>query len=356
MFFVVILVLSLIPQATALFKVRGHLLLMIENMIISVLFCVSELELTILWNKNEVIATMMEYMKNDWLQPKTEQERDVMLSYGKATRILTIGGYLIIAVTIMFYHSPVFFGVALRTLSNLTDIGDRPFALQSYYFFYPYNSPVYELVVLSQLGICFVGTFCYTTVGTLFGAIVLHVSAQLENLYNRMENMAKGDDAENFEIEFRTNMDEHERLIRFSGMIESTFSLMLLGVIAGFTMMFCMQGYEIIEMLSDDIERPIIQIAVNIFYVIYATYLMFGFSAVGQTLVTQSEKIQYATYNCEWYNRSAQEAAQLIPVLVRSQRPLVITAGKFVSLNLAAFATLLKTTGGYISCLLAAKD
>nr|UEN71262.1 olfactory receptor 79 [Gregopimpla kuwanae] len=329
---------------------------MIDNLIASLLFIVIEFELITLWNKNEVISTMMEYMKNDWMQPRTQQERDVMLKYGKLSRIITIGGYLIIAVTVVCYHSPVIFGFVLRTLTNLTDIGDRPFVLQTSYPFDAYKSPVYELVVVSQLLICTFCGFCYTTVGTLFGVIVLHVSAQLENLYNRLEGTAKNNDTDNFQIEFKFNVEEHERLIRFSEMIENTFSLMLLEVVTGFTLMVCLQGYQIIVILRDDIQRPLIQVVFCITYMMYVIFITFVYSAVGDILVSQSEKIQYATYNCGWYKLKPQEAAQLIPILIRSQRPLVITAGKFISLTLPTFAKLLKTTAGYISCLLAMKD
>nr|UEN71206.1 olfactory receptor 23 [Gregopimpla kuwanae] len=356
-FAVYLSIVLIIPMATALLTVWGDLFLVSDNLKLSLLWVIVELQYITLWQKDEEIAKMMRYIEEDWMKPKTEKERDIMVSYGKLSRILTIGGYVIVVVTILSDHIPVLFGVILRTPTNLTDFDfDRPLVMQTIYFFDVYHPPVYQIVVANQFIAGSIGGLCYTTVGTLFGVIVLHVSGQFEILYSRIENLVEGDDTDNLQIKFRITIEEHSRLIRFAEMVEDTFSLMLLEVAANFAMIFCLQGYLVIVMISDEIDRPLSQVLFGVMYGLNLLFVSLVYSAVGDTLVAQSEKIQYATYNCEWYKLEPWEAAQFIPLLVRSQKPQVITTGKFASLTLPTFATLLKTVAGYISCLLAVKE
>nr|UEN71208.1 olfactory receptor 25 [Gregopimpla kuwanae] len=353
----IIIIFGLFPQTFALFRVWGDLTLMVENLITYLPFVVTLCKIVTMWYKKEVIITMMNFVREDWRKLKSKKEREVMIKYAHASRMITFGGYLVIVATVLVYHPPVIFGVVLRTLSNITDTGNRPLVLQTIYLFDVYKTPIYELTVITQAMSCSLAGFCYTTVGALFGVIVLHVCSQLENLTFRLEEMLKNDKEQmNFRKLFSLTVKEHQRLIRFVDMIENTFSIMLLMIVPAFTITFCVQGFQLINTLGDDVKRPMVQVVFCVVYMSFIAFVMFVYSSVGQALATQSEEIQYAAYNCEWYNLRPKEAAQLILILIRAQRPLQITAGKFVPLTMSTFATLLKTTAGYLSCLLAVHE
>ncbi|XP_014467935.1 PREDICTED: odorant receptor 49b-like [Dinoponera quadriceps] len=80
------------------------------------------------------------------------------------------------------------------------------------------------------------------------------------------------------------------------------------------------------------------------------------YCAAGEFLVTQSEKVHRTTYESKWYITEPQVAKDLTLIMLRANKPLHITAGKTFPLTMATFCSLLKTSAGYISVLLANRD
>ncbi|KAK0093232.1 hypothetical protein PV326_014002 [Microctonus aethiopoides] len=62
----------------------------------------------------------------------------------------------------------------------------------------------------------------------------------------------------------------------------------------------------------------------------------------------QSESLFTAVYNCNWVTLTPSEFRQIILILIRTRQPLYITAGKF--------SPIIKTSCGWVSVLLAAKN
>ncbi|XP_014480776.1 PREDICTED: odorant receptor 63a-like [Dinoponera quadriceps] len=80
------------------------------------------------------------------------------------------------------------------------------------------------------------------------------------------------------------------------------------------------------------------------------------YCAVGELLVVRYEEIYNAVYECEWHTLKSQEAKNLILLMVRTNKPLYITAGKILPMTISTFCSILKTSGGYISVLLANRN
>ncbi|XP_011703246.1 PREDICTED: odorant receptor 43a-like [Wasmannia auropunctata] len=77
------------------------------------------------------------------------------------------------------------------------------------------------------------------------------------------------------------------------------------------------------------------------------------YCVVGEILVAQCEGIYHAAYNYEWYMLEPEEAKTLIIIMIRANKSLHITAGKMFPMTLSTFCNLIKTSGGYVSVLLA---
>ncbi|XP_012058424.1 PREDICTED: odorant receptor 49b-like [Atta cephalotes] len=77
------------------------------------------------------------------------------------------------------------------------------------------------------------------------------------------------------------------------------------------------------------------------------------YCAVGELLVTQSEKIHRATYEYVWYTLEPKAARNLTLIMLRTKKPVNITAGKTFPMTMSTFCNLLKTSMGYVSVLLA---
>ncbi|KAL6445333.1 hypothetical protein ACFW04_002268 [Cataglyphis niger] len=77
------------------------------------------------------------------------------------------------------------------------------------------------------------------------------------------------------------------------------------------------------------------------------------YCVVGEILIEKCEGICYAAYEYAWYTLKPNEARSLMLIMIRAERPLYITAGKIFPMTLSLFCSLIKTSAGYISVLLA---
>jgi hypothetical protein len=59
-------------------------------------------------------------------------------------------------------------------------------------------------------------------------------------------------------------------------------------------------------------------------------------------LVSKSLAVNYAVFNCHWYNHSMRFKKLLQMVITRSQIPAQLTAGKFYTVSLRTFADVRK--------------
>ncbi|XP_012060335.1 PREDICTED: uncharacterized protein LOC105623554 [Atta cephalotes] len=80
------------------------------------------------------------------------------------------------------------------------------------------------------------------------------------------------------------------------------------------------------------------------------------YCAVGEILTAKCDRIHCAVYFNEWYTLNARNSRDLILLMLRTNKPLHLHFGKLFPLTMATFCSLLKTSVGYISVLLTAKN
>lgn len=54
---------------------------------------------------------------------------------------------------------------------------------------------------------------------------------------------------------------------------------------------------------------------------------------------TKHEEVYNAVYTCKWYMLETKEAKNLILLLVRTNKPLYITAGKMIPMTMSTFCS-----------------
>ncbi|XP_018303734.1 odorant receptor 22c-like [Mycetomoellerius zeteki] len=79
----------------------------------------------------------------------------------------------------------------------------------------------------------------------------------------------------------------------------------------------------------------------------------FLYCGAGEIITMQCEEVYRALCDLEWYRLEPQYARSLILLMIRASQPVRITAGKIFPLTMTTFCSLLKTSAGYISFLLA---
>ncbi|XP_011063847.1 PREDICTED: odorant receptor 59b-like [Acromyrmex echinatior] len=80
------------------------------------------------------------------------------------------------------------------------------------------------------------------------------------------------------------------------------------------------------------------------------------YCAVGEILVSQCEGVYQAAYKYKWYNLEPKKAKNLMMIMIRANKSLYLTAGKLFPMTMSTFCNLLKTSGGYVSVLLAHRE
>ncbi|XP_025989907.2 odorant receptor 43a isoform X2 [Solenopsis invicta] len=351
MIFFIVTFLSIIPLLCSLIRVWGNMILVVDNLQVTLPLLVVSLKIIIMrWNRT-AIALFVKMMAEDWMELKIDAERKIMIRRAQTARLVVICGYiLMIFVFIVLIILPSF-GLHFRYVTNETD-QKRLLPFQSYYFYDTDKSPQFEFALVIQATTMFLGAITYTSVDAFLGLVILHICGQLENFKHRLVNLTSCKD---FDSALRNNVRTHQRIIRFANNIEDTFTLMMLGLVFYFGIVFCLFGFLLVTVIAgDEIGRMSLTrvcfLMIGIFTLVAHTFLYCG---AGEIIAKQSEAVYRAMCNLKWYKLEPRKEKNLILLMMRANEPFYITAGKIFPLTMTTFCSLLKTSAGYISFLLA---
>ncbi|XP_026827515.1 uncharacterized protein LOC113561405 [Ooceraea biroi] len=201
----------LFPMLHSLLKIYDDIMSTIDNLQYTLPLLIAVIKLFIIWQKKCDILPLLNMMKDDWLRPKTSEERNVMIKQARIARILTIFSCFVIiqAGAVMILLSVC--GISMRYRTNRTDSG-KLLLLQSYYLYDVSNSPLYEITFGLQTVSLILAGIMYTCTDTFMSLLIFHVCGQLENLKARIRNLGK---YSNFADTLSTSVKDHIRLLRF---------------------------------------------------------------------------------------------------------------------------------------------
>ncbi|XP_039312120.1 odorant receptor 43a isoform X3 [Solenopsis invicta] len=327
----------IIPALVSLIRVWGDMILMIDNLQFTLPLLITALKVFIMWYKKGALSPLINMIVKDWMRIKIEEERNIMLKQARIIRLLAMCGVLMIISTILISICCFLFGWTLRHVTNLTDPMGKPLSIQSYYLHDVSSSPNYELTYAIQVIGQSVSGLTYTAVDNFLGLLVLHICGQMENLHLRLLNLGKDS---KFKAVLKYNIIDHIRLIRSIEIIDDTFNLMLLGLLFLFGILFCLHGFLIINVVNRGGHLPIGQLSFYVAATLCVLMHMCLYCAVGEFLVTQSERIHWATYEYMWYTLNPKVARNLILIMLRSKKSLNITAGKIFPMTMAMFCNI----------------
>ncbi|XP_039307768.1 odorant receptor 13a isoform X2 [Solenopsis invicta] len=275
--FVIITFISGIPLICSLLRVRHDMILVIDNLQITLPLMIVSLKLVVMRWKRTALLSIINMMEEDWIALKTDAERNVMIKRARTARMIVICGCVLM---IMAFTSIIvfpIFGVPFRRLTNITD-RDKPLPLQTYYFYDTDKSPQFEITLVIQAITIFLAAVTYTSVDAFLGLTVLHICGQLENFKYRLDNLISCKD---FNSALRSNVIIHLRLIRFAYKMEDTFALMLLGLVFYFGIVFCLYGFLLLTIIAENETSKIsivrvLYVAVGVITLLVHTFLYCG--------------------------------------------------------------------------------
>ncbi|XP_039307769.1 odorant receptor 22c-like isoform X2 [Solenopsis invicta] len=315
-----IIFVAFVPTINAVIQVWSNMILVIDNLRIALTLLAALLKYVTILRKRTVLLSIINMMAKDWITFKSNTERDMMIKQAQTARLVTVIGYFFMIIGILGAIIPAIFGIQILSVTNHTD-QHKALLFLTYDF---YDSDKNSFLVL----------------------IILHVCGQLENFRCRLINMVS---CKNFDRKLNNIVASHLRVIRFADKIENTYSLMMLIMLLHFIIVFCLSGFcLLLEM--EDITTKIYFSIIMLTILLINTFL---YCAAGELLTEQCNAVYHAICNLEWYKLESRNARNLILLIIRARHPCYITAGKIIPLTVATFSSVLKTSCGYITFLLA---
>ncbi|XP_076279847.1 odorant receptor 10-like isoform X3 [Lasioglossum baleicum] len=208
------------------------------------------------------------------------------------------------------------------------------------------ESPVYELVVTAQFLHLASSAFTFGAFIGLLLMVTLHVGCNVDILCNRMLDSPVTDHEQ-----VRFFISRQQEIISFVEKIEELYTYIALSQLLSSTFITCCVGYLLVISLGAENGLPMIIKCIVFYYVICLEAFIYCF--VGEFLDIKSKTIATTAFDILWYNLHPDVSRQLVLLILRAQKGLPLTFGKFSMMNLESFTGIMKASASYVSVLLA---
>ncbi|XP_071556216.1 odorant receptor 10-like [Temnothorax nylanderi] len=181
---------------------------------------------------------------------------------------------------------------------------------------------------------------------SLFLAITLHICGQMEIL--KIELFNYGVKSKNIDEDFSVLASRHHYLIEHAELLVDTISFVLLVQMLFSSILICLMGFQLITALKAHDAGMVTKTTTAL-----SAFLLqlFFYSFVGDYLKCQMEEVAYSIFSCNWYNLPSKLMKNVLFVIVRSQQPVQLLAGRFFAVNIKTYMTILKSSLSYLSVL-----
>nr|XP_003700925.1 PREDICTED: odorant receptor 4-like [Megachile rotundata] len=305
---------------------------------------------TLLLRKKE-IQCCVKHMQIDWRSVMKSKDQEIMLKHAEFGRYVVIlcttfmqGGVLCYCVIMGFTTEVIQVGNETRTI--------RMLPCAAYKKLIPVDtSPTNEIILFVQFLAGFIVNS--STVGAFSLAIVFatHAYGQLNVLIawiRELVNKWRDCDRNIYLKEIGVVVENHLRALSFISYIEDMMTEICFLELFKCTFNICMLGYYVLTQWANrDYQSMTIyavilcSMAFNIFIVCY----------IGEKLSEQCKKVGDSVYMTNWYYLPDKHILDLLLIISRSSTVIRMTAGKFVTMSLYTFASVVKTAFAYLNVL-----
>nr|WHS04447.1 odorant receptor 44 [Psyttalia incisi] len=216
-----------------------------------------------------------------------------------------------------------------------------PLDVDTWYYYLWAAISLSKIVRITVIGAC----------DLLYMIFAEHAHAVFRTLGYVIENLPAYNESEPIDRSYeylRSCAALHNRIINFAERVRDIYLWSYLGVIILNTFMITLTGVQMVRNYHN--TEKLIKFTINgttqLFHLFMQCY-------AAQRVMDGSLEIKDALSKTKWFNASA-KAKKLIPLMMmRAQNPVVITAGKMFVMNMNLFTVVVKTSGSYLTMLLA---
>ncbi|XP_058808732.1 odorant receptor 46a-like isoform X2 [Phymastichus coffea] len=330
----------IVPQVRKLLYIWRDLNAVVDILSIGlIIVIICFLKFLRVWCNYADFNVLLKSVHNDW-KIATENEQILMWKYARYSRLvatvsicsLLSNCHLLHTWAIVQYHFD------LKSLCE-NETMDRPFAMEMDYYFDVQSTPVYEimclLIYLAIISACLI----YAGYDSVFVLLMLHYTALFNNLRVKVENLVEDQMAKqcSFVDVLVPLINRHQYLCRYTSLVEKNFNGVFLVQILFTSIHLCLQGYEFVVVISKNGLKELPQLLFIIFYVFTSLFSLFIYCFISEQLRIQSGDLYTSIYKVNWYELFPYESKLLLLMMIRTENPVNITAGKFAILSLEYF-------------------
>ncbi|XP_012230128.1 odorant receptor 4-like isoform X2 [Linepithema humile] len=295
------------------------------------------------------IKRCLKHIEEDWKNVISTDAREIMIKSAKT------GRHLVALCGIFMYGSGLSFRTILPFVKgkivNAQNITIKPLPCPGYFFFFNAQvSPNYEIIFALQV-LSGLITFSITTgVCGLAAVFVMHACGQLRILMDLLKRLVDQEwqDSQVIDKKLAEIVEHQIRVRNFLRLVEETMQQVCLIDLMGCTIIVCIIGYCII--MEWEKHNPI---AMCSYFITLTSMLinMFLFCYTGEQLTVQAEKVAITSCELEWYRLPDKKARGIVLVIIMSNLPTKITAGKIMDLSFKTYGDVVKTAVTYFNML-----
>ncbi|XP_076235698.1 uncharacterized protein LOC143180057 [Calliopsis andreniformis] len=314
----------------------ADLRVLMDAMSLTVSNIVIFLKLMIIWCNYRVFHNILTIILDDWNNYSlTSQCKQVMLDKAILSNRISnflVGSYLM---TCVFYLISALF-IKDDTDEELAS-NEKKFLLKMSLPFQVTISPLYEIFIMIQFAFEFTVTFIASTLMALYAALALHVGGQINIIYQKFIDFSSINEKDT-QRELKCLVAKHQRIINLSNDIRHLFTYISLVQFLADTLVICCLGFVVVTSIGTE-EGPTI-LAKCFPYYVGVNCEAFILCYTSEYLTLKSINIDEAAYNIPWYELEPQDSRILMLLLMRSKKPVKLTAGKFLDISLETFASM----------------
>ncbi|XP_033337334.1 uncharacterized protein LOC117226769 [Megalopta genalis] len=313
---------------------------LIDSLTIVLPYSLVSIKLTVSWIHHSVLCNLLSTMEEDC-------EKYAAIDTNKLIPKAAELSYRLTTITVVLYPASAgFYAVGTFAFQQSNDSTARRLLLNMDLPFETNESPVYELVVTTQFLFLTSSAFTFGIFSALLLMMTLHLGCHVDILCHTLSDLST---INNEHIRFF--ISRQQEITLFAKRVEQLFTYISLSQLFSNTLITCCLGYLIVITLKTDGGLSMLIKSVLFYYVICLEAFIYCFA--GEYLDIKSRMIGDTVYGSLWYNMEPIKSRQLVLLILKAQKGLPLTFGKFSNLNLESFSSIMKASASYMSVLLA---
>nr|QHN69136.1 odorant receptor 8 [Sirex nitobei] len=351
---IVVIVVFNVLQYLDLYYNWGDWFYVSENISVSFIFTVFLFKIYVFHSRREEIVKMTEEMDH-YMEEIPSGENDITLKLIEHYRDnirnvkLYFGGTCVVVVVILYTYPIVIF------LLDSDKIGSQNLGIHVYCPFPLNDTGTYVSITLLEIAIGWTMSLHTVNFDTFFFSCIIFTIGRFSILrhairtmtYSARNRMKLESNDNNFQFIINEmlmkSVCEHQRIIQFSSWIDSILSQIIFIKFFVYSVTICFTGMQVV---MTGLSFKLLKLGAYLGAMMIQILLYYWY---GNELMLESTKMSEGLYESEWYVFDKRNRQILLGMIMRSQRPLYLTAGQFYNVTLETFLSFLGGSYSYFA-------